>query len=122
MLIIEIFDVFSNRLIGLSPPSMSNMKNLEEVYLDSNDFSGKILRPTRRSKTQPHPMIENNICSLKKLKIFSADCARTKTHPAEIECACCTRCCNDHATPRCIDIADAGSKIKKRSNANSKTK
>ena len=98
---------------------MANMKNLEEVYLNHNSFIGKIQKPSKKKDAAQKP--ESNLCSLKKLKVLQADCARTRKHPAEIDCECCTVCCNDYADPKCIAMGDAAATKTKKKKAAKKT-
>jgi len=101
---LELLDVFANSLSGLPPKSMAQMKKLEEVYINHNDMGGRIPKLDRSKAKGKNKAEYENICSLKQLKVLQADCLSVKGYPAEIQCDCCTVCCNDNTDPQCIPV------------------
>jgi hypothetical protein len=70
-----------NELSGTIPVELSNLKGLKVLLLDGNNFHGNT-----------HDFCEAPIA----LTYFTADCYPGKDgSKAEVECRCCTLCCND---------------------------
>lgn len=76
----------------------------EEVYINHNDMGGRIPKLDRSKAKGKNKAEYENICSLKQLKVLQADCLSVKGYPAEIQCDCCTVCCNDNTDPQCIPV------------------
>jgi len=77
-----------NSLTGTIPSELSLMNKLEILLLDGNDLTGG----TRE------------ICDAKELSHFTSDCYPSMKSEAgpEVNCHCCTLCCNDE-NPECND-------------------
>jgi hypothetical protein len=72
VLLIAGLSVYDNFLSGTIPDELTNLQNLQLVYIDENDLRGPV---------------PDELCLLD-LQEFWADCEET-------QCLCCTTCCND---------------------------
>lgn len=88
---LQILDIFATFVTGSLPSTMEKMSSLKEVYLDETLLTGSIVR-----------FQKGGICDLKYLKVLKADCLDVSGWPAEVNCDCCTVCCNDMSNPRCL--------------------
>jgi Leucine rich repeat len=80
---LEVLDVANNKLVGSVPTSFSRLSNLSEFYLQGNDFRGDLT---------------NTFCSTSQaIGIFASDCLGPE---AEVDCGCCTICCNGNGCER----------------------
>uniref|UniRef100_A0A7S4IPU2 L domain-like protein n=1 Tax=Odontella aurita TaxID=265563 RepID=A0A7S4IPU2_9STRA len=95
-------DLGHNLLASTIPSSIGDLQNLETCFLDGNHFNGTI--PEGMGKLQKLYKLylhENDligsmpqsVCNLN-LGRLSSDC-NNLTLPREVECACCSDCCED---------------------------
>ncbi|KAG7342135.1 two component regulator [Nitzschia inconspicua] len=76
---LKVLNVASNKLVGTIPTSFSSLSNISEFYLQGNDFQGDLTNTFCIASHQP-------------IGIFASDCLGSE---AEVDCDCCTICCND---------------------------
>mmetsp|Transcript_35091 Transcript_35091/g.71841 ORF Transcript_35091/g.71841 Transcript_35091/m.71841 type:complete len:100 (-) Transcript_35091:54-353(-) len=69
----------SNKLTGTIPSQLGDLKQLVQLSFDDNNLTGSV----------PH-----SVCELEKIANLAVDCLFTASTPAQIECLCCTNCCN----------------------------
>jgi Leucine-rich repeat (LRR) protein len=87
------------RTIFLTP-----LLRIEEVYINHNDMEGAIPKLDANKAKKGDKEQYQNICSLKQLKVLQADCLQAPGFPAEVQCECCTVCCNDNTDPQCVPV------------------
>jgi len=75
--------VSSNQLNGTIPIELSQLPGLQYLLLDDNAFTGSVNAPFCADESE---WVD-----------FESDCLATDGE-VEIECVCCTRCCNVNAT------------------------
>jgi Leucine rich repeat len=114
-------DLSKNQLSGTISPDMGNMTSLDNLLLRFNDFSGtfpstlaslKYLDNIQISGNRFNGTISQEYCpaergakNLVEIKKLTADCLEDVdgTLP-EIECTCCSTCCDRNATLVCVDF------------------
>jgi hypothetical protein len=67
--------LFSNKLSGVVPPELSQMRNLNAMGLENNDLIGEVPK---------------DVCAIETLRDVWADCGGDTP---EVVCTCCTTCC-----------------------------
>merc|ERR1712066_977178 len=105
---LQLLDLDGNDLSGSIPTWYGLMTNLHALMLNRNELTGTIPDAlTKLDKLKVLLLDGNNltgsakgICASPmglKLDHFIADCypGRSGVEPAEVDCRCCTLCCND---------------------------
>mmetsp|Transcript_19697 Transcript_19697/g.29226 ORF Transcript_19697/g.29226 Transcript_19697/m.29226 type:complete len:327 (-) Transcript_19697:87-1067(-) len=82
---LKALDIYANAFEGKIPSQMGGLKNLKELDLHDNNFRGRVPK---------------QICE-RKLSFLAADCL-DGSHK-EVECDCCTICCEGMPNMRCFD-------------------
>jgi Leucine-rich repeat (LRR) protein len=91
-----------NRLDGLIPASFGTLHKLETLLLQNNQLTGKT--PAGLCPSSPG---QKAVAGIANLDVFMADCVHIKDSPSkfnnqiadgEVECTCCTVCCEDSDT------------------------
>ncbi len=112
---LRMLDLARNELVGPIPKGLGTMKDLAILQLNRNMLSGTIPSELTNNKRLQILLLDNNhlhgrteeLCAAQgapKFKHFTTDCypALNSEVGAEVECRCCTLCCNDD-TPDCND-------------------
>mmetsp|Transcript_22115 Transcript_22115/g.33425 ORF Transcript_22115/g.33425 Transcript_22115/m.33425 type:complete len:328 (-) Transcript_22115:119-1102(-) len=82
---LKILDLYANAFGGNVPSQIGSLQNLKELDLHDNNFRGRVPR---------------QICE-RKLSFLAADCLDGSLK--EVECDCCTICCEGMPNMRCFD-------------------
>lgn len=88
---LELLDLYANNLTGSIPTQLGGLKNIRELYVNDNELVGKMPK---------------ELCAMK-LKDLRSDCLGRKP---EVQCACCTVCCQGLPNPKCQDMTAAKKK------------
>jgi len=106
----------SNRFEGLLPPTFGNLTKLVNLFLDDNLFSGTVPTEYSALTNLEYFWFHGNLLSGSVDRTFcdsypllnganlSSNCLGNDLFgvPAQIECSCCTSCCNSNGT-NCIE-------------------
>lgn len=86
IMVTEVLDVYANAMTGTIPAALAKIPSLKELDTHDNFFVGSM---------------PQDLCQ-KKLKFLASDCYGRKP---EVNCACCTHCCEGLPYMRCVDVA-----------------
>lgn len=82
---LETLDLYANNLTGSIPAEIGGLKKLREFYINDNEVQGKM----------PAEICKNKLSDLR------SDCLGRKP---EVQCPCCTVCCQGLPNPKCRDM------------------
>uniref|UniRef100_A0A7S4IIA8 L domain-like protein n=1 Tax=Odontella aurita TaxID=265563 RepID=A0A7S4IIA8_9STRA len=98
----------NNQVTGRLPSSLGQLVNLQELFLESNDFTSTVPAEMGDMVSLRNLWLSKNsftggmgvFCDPESgisLSLFYADCLGTSfpETPAQVECSCCTICCNE---------------------------
>lgn len=101
---LEFLDCSGNMFSGTISPMIQAM-NISKLFLGGNAFIGSVpfdLADLNISIIELHSnnftgILPPDICNLynESLTVLTADCLGSDQSPPEIDCACCTLCCNN---------------------------
>jgi len=92
---LEILDLYANNLSGIIPSAIGQIKSLKEIYLNDNEFHGHTPK---------------EVCALKPQN-FVSDCLGPRP---EVQCDCCTICCQGLPDPKCKNMRVSKQAAKKK--------